>query len=88
MFDCIAMLFLAGCVYMFYRNIWTYRWHSYYCEKLHEYISTQIRNLSISNIINMYEMDIESYNETMMRFWDWNPKNIISHRFQMILKNL
>lgn len=85
---CAALLILAFGIYMLYRNQWTYKWHIYYSDRLHEYLLTQLNNPNVSNLLKMYETDIEPYNETMKRFWDWNPKNIISYRFQMLLKGL
>lgn len=84
----LALLFLVFGIYMLYRNQWTYTWHIYYGEQLNKYLKTQTTNPNFYNLLKMYETDIEPYNETMKRFWDWNPKNIISYRFQMLLKGL
>lgn len=84
MLTLIVFTFFA-LIYMFCRNQWTYKWHIYYGERLHDYLLTQVHNPNLNNLLKMYEIDIEPYENTMWHFWDWNPENIISYRFRKIL---
>lgn len=67
---CYFMIIL--CVYLFIKNLWTYHVRSKIATAIYQY---QINNPIQYNYYVTY--DLEYYNKTLFRLWDWGYKRIV-----------
>lgn len=78
----ISMIALG--VFLHRRNYSTYKNHGIIINAIHAYKSYQIKHGNYSNLEVDYE-DIEHYNKTFMRMWDWGYTRILPpEKFKII----
>lgn len=78
----ISMIALG--VFLMVRNHATFRNHEIITDAIYAYKSYQIKHGNYSNFEVDYK-DIEHYNKTFMRMWDWGYTRILPHeKFKII----
>ena len=83
----IGVLGMFGCVFFLFKNNNTYRNQGIIINAIHRYKQHELE--SATNILNLHYSvnyyDMEPYEKTLFRFWDWGYENILpKDKFEII----
>lgn len=81
----IGILGMAICSFLLYRNETAFKMQSIICRAIYKYHMEMIRQGNGKGKYLVEYDDMENYDRTLFRFWDWGYKHILPpEKFEII----
>ena len=68
---------LVFCVYMMVKNHNTHRVHALIINAIYDYLTTELHKGNYNAHLAVHYDDIEDYDTTLWRVWDWSYKRLL-----------